>query len=180
MHQHFRNTLILGCGYSASLVPYLLACHVTLILQLDTDKGLFRCRPIAKIYATQMSYPSGQPSTTASTAMFLVTFSERISSLNTTDFTVTGPVGATARLMQYPGSDSIYRLAVDVPSSYCGQVSISLTGDVTDLQGQALCPSIACSSLTYTKSCGGCSATLAPVTSVQVVKPLRDGGNVCV
>lgn len=126
-----------------------------------------------------MSYPNGQPSTTASTTVLLVAFSEPVSSLNTTDFTVTGPSGGTARLLQYPGSDSIYRLAVDVPSSYCGQVTVSLTGDVTDLQRQQLCPSMACSSVTYTKSCG-CSATLAPVTSVEVVKSLRDGGNVCV
>ena len=112
--------------------------------------------------------------------MFLVAFSEPISSLNTTDFTVTGPAGATARLMHYPGSDSIYRLAVDVPASYCGQVSLSLTGNVTDLQGQPLCPSMACSSLTYTKSCGGCSAALAPVAGVEVVKSVRDGGNVCI
>ena len=146
--------------------------------QISDQMAFMRCRPIAKIYATQMSYPSGVPTTTASTSTFLIAISEPVPSLNTTDFTVTGPVGATARLMQYPGSSSIYRLAVDVPPTYCGQVSLSLTGAVTNVQGQALCPAQACSSITWTKSCGSCAP--APVAGIEVVKPLRDGGSVCI
>ncbi len=138
------------------------------------------CRPIAKIYATQMSYPSGVPTTTASSALFLVTFSEPVALLNTTDFTISGPSGASARLLQYPGSDSIYRLAVDVPSSYCGPVTVSLTGDVQDSQAQSLCPDMACSSITYTKSCSSCSRALVPSAGVEVIKPLRNGGNICI
>ena len=145
-----------------------------------TDRGALLCRPIAKIYATQMSYPSGVPTTTATSALFIVTFSEPVASLNTTDFTISGPAGASARLMQYPGSDSIYRLALDVPSSYCGPVTLSLTGDVSDSQGQTVCPDASCSSITYTKSCSSCSRALVPSAGVEVVKPLRDGGNVCV
>ncbi|KAL0049728.1 hypothetical protein WJX82_008715 [Trebouxia sp. C0006] len=137
-------------------------------------------RPIAKIYATQMSYPTGVPTTTATSALFIVTFSEPVVSLNTTDFTISGPAGASARLMQYPGSDSIYRLAVDVQSSYCGPITLSLTGDVSDSQGQTVCPDASCSSITYTKSCSSCSRALVPSAGVEVVKPLRDGGNVCV
>ena len=146
----------------------------------ELQHGFWSCRPIAKIYATQMSYPSGVPTTTASSALFLVTFSEPVVSLNTTDFTITGPSGATARLMQYPGSDSIYRLAVDVPNSYCGPVTLSLTGNAQDSQGQTLCPTMACSSLTYTKSCSSCSKALVPSAGIEVIKPLRNGGNVCV
>ena len=129
-----------------------------------------------------MSYPSGAPTTTASSALFLVTFSQPVVSLNTTDFTISGPTGATARLMQYPGSDSVYRLAVDVPSSYCGPVTLSLTGDsgVQTSQGQTLCPNQACSSLTYTKSCSSCTKALVPSAGIEVIKPLRNGGNVCV
>ncbi|KAL3154789.1 hypothetical protein ABBQ38_011332 [Trebouxia sp. C0009 RCD-2024] len=139
-------------------------------------------RPIAKIYATQMSYPSGVPTTTASSALFLVTFSKPVVALNTTDFTISGPSGATARLMQYPGSDSVYRLAVDVPTSYCGPVTVSLTegSGVQDPQGQALCPTMACSTLTYTKSCSSCSKALVPSAGIEVIKPLRNGGNICV
>ena len=134
---------------------------------------------MAKIYATQMSYPSGNPTTTAASALFLVIFSEPVVSLNTTDFTISGPAGASARLMKYPGSDTIYRLAVDVPSSYCGAVTLSLTGNVEDSQGQAFCP-MACSSITYTKSCSSCSRALVPSAGVEVIKSLRDGGNICV
>lgn len=129
-----------------------------------------------------MSYPSGVPTTTASSALFLVTFSHPVVSLNTTDFTISGPNGATARLMPYPGSDTVYRLAVDVPTSYCGSVTLSLAGDsnVQDSQGQTLCPTMACSTLTYTKSCSSCSKALVPSAGVEVIKPLRDGGNICV
>ncbi|KAK9808618.1 hypothetical protein WJX72_000633 [[Myrmecia] bisecta] len=136
-------------------------------------------RPIVKLYATQMSYVAGSASTTSPTATFILAFSEAVTGLSDSDISVAGPQGATHRFMQYPGSDSMFRVAVEVPADYCGNVTVRLQGGPVDSVGQQACGgAFSCAEVAYTRVCNG-KWNLVPSVGVEVLKTLKNSGKRC-
>ncbi|BDA42482.1 probable extracellular serine proteinase at N-terminal half [Coccomyxa sp. Obi] len=99
-------------------------------------------RPVGRLYAPYMAMSSDGGALTCQQAVALImVWSEPITGLETSQFTVTGPASASVvALKLLRGTSSYYHLLLNLPSAYIGSVSVTFTGQVEDASGNVNIP----------------------------------------
>lgn len=115
-------------------------------------------RPRGIMFSAYMAFSSDQGLITSQQSVVLIlVFTEPVTGLATTSFSVSGPTGPTIGGLQLVrGTNTYYHVTINVPGDYYGGVTVTLAGSVQDASGNT-------------------NIAVNPLSFVRVPSPLMEG-----
>lgn len=89
--------------------------------------GHAQCRPVPRVFPTNMALRDGLPVTASATALFMLAAQREIRPVGPADFLISGLFrNASVRTAAVPTGPAAWRVAVDLPPDFCGAATLGL------------------------------------------------------